>query len=98
MEEKSWRILNLTGGQPPSYLTNRIGRRAMGPLLVVMDDCIKKEEKKIGGLLHLFGKKYLQFRGRHTFKRLSNLKNIIFEIEARDLIFRQLFFFLSAVG
>ena len=34
------------GAAPPSYLTNRIGRRAMGSLLVVMDDCIKKEEKK----------------------------------------------------
>jgi hypothetical protein len=33
-------------GVAPSYLTNRIGRRAIWSLLVIMDDCIKKEEKK----------------------------------------------------
>ena len=57
----------------------------------------KRRKKNKGTTSPLRKKKYLQFRGRHTFKRLSNLKNIIFEIEARDLIFRQLFF-LSAVG
>jgi hypothetical protein len=35
-------------GAAPSYLTNRIGRRAMGSLLVVMGDCLKKEEKNKG--------------------------------------------------
>ena len=77
-------------GAAPSYLTNRIGRRAMGSLRIVMDDCIKKEEKKIRGLLHLFGKeKYLQLReGTTSGKRLSNLNNIIFEIEVRDPVFR----------
>ena len=89
MEEKSWGILTRTEEQPPSYLTNRIGRGPMRSLLVIMDDCIKKK-KKIRGLLHLFGKeKYLQLReGPTPGKRLSNLNNIIFEIEVRGLVFR----------
>ena len=38
-------------GAAPSYLTNRIGRRAMGSLRIVMDDRVKKGRKKRRGVL-----------------------------------------------
>jgi hypothetical protein len=36
-------------GAVPSYLTDRIGRRALRSLSAVMDDCIKKGRKKKEG-------------------------------------------------
>jgi hypothetical protein len=44
-----------------------------------MDDCIKKEEKKIRGLLHLFGKKkYLQLREGPTPENDYLISRILF--------------------
>ena len=38
-------------GVAPSYLTDRIGRRALRSLSAVMDDWVKKGRKKRRGLL-----------------------------------------------
>ena len=38
-------------GLTPSYLTDRIGRRALRSLSAVMDDWVKKGRKKRRGLL-----------------------------------------------
>ena len=39
------------GGLIPSYLTDRIGRRALRSLSAVMDDRVKKGRKKRRGVL-----------------------------------------------
>ena len=38
------------GGLIPSYLTDRIGRRALRSLSAVMDDRVKKRKKKKKGI------------------------------------------------